>query len=383
MGLMGGDGSSEFAYKMLIFATIVMLILPIAINLYCPKMANEIEPNEKLEELNAQFMDFTGSSPSSESVWALTGIYTPMGVGADGSVTGNWGYTDDGWLYGERIVNYLPSQYAGNPDAWRVSYNDTQRTYYYTDSSTTVNKHDAGDLYTSVVMDVSKQSNIFFTSSGKVQDGDFFYYEFDGYRYAFQPVVESVTVDADGNQIGIVPNTTSLSLIWYNYYGNDGISGQLILSGENRSVGYLTGSQIVSAFDSDTNTSRFVMTFNGVEMYIYIRIDPTYTSSGMSVEECYNNGFWSIMVTSKSVDVSSYNSSSYDFNVYTIFETMIDLLTFNTADYGISGIAGTLASMLIVVPLFLGLICIGLSFYPVLIFAGIWAVLSAWSHGLF
>lgn len=381
--MMGAKGDMGFAYGMIFFGVITLLTLPIFINIFCPITANEMEENLTVQELNSQFTDFTGSSPSSESVWALTGIYTPYGVDADGNVSGTWGYTEDGWLYGQRIVNYLPSQYSSNPAGWSASYNEDSRTYYYGQTSTTVNQHEQGDLYTSVVMDVNKQSNIFFTSSGRVEDGDFFYYEFDGYRYSFQPVVESVTVDADGNQIGVVPNTTSLSLIWYNYYGNDGISGQLILSGEDRSVAYLTGTQIVSAFDSDTNTSRFVMTFNGVEMYIYIRIDPTYTSSGMSVEECYNNGFWSIMVSSKSVDVGSLNSASYEFNIYNIFQTMLDVFTFNTDDYGLSGFAGTVASMVVTVPMFVGLLCLGMGYYPVLIFAGIWSVLSAWSHGLF
>lgn len=381
MGLMGGDGNSEFAYKMLIFATIVMLVLPILINIYCPKISNSLEENETLQELNSQFQDFTGSSPSSESVWALTGIYTPVNVLADGTIGNVWGYTPDGWMYGERIVNYVPSQYSSNADAWRVSYNNSQTTYYYSNDSTQVNKHSAGDLYTNVVMDVNKQSSIFFTSNGKVEQGDLFYYEYSGYRYSFQPVVESVTVDADGNLIDVVPNQSSLNLIWYNYYGSQGISGQLIL-GTDRGVAYLTAPQIVSAFNSDNNTAKFQMTFNGVDMNIYIRIDPTYSST-LSVEECFNLGYWSIMVTSQSVDTSAYNSASYEFNIYNIFETMVDLLTFNMGDYGISGVAGTLASVVIVVPFFVGLICIGLSFYPVLIFAGIWAVMSAWSHGLF
>lgn len=381
MGLMGGDGNSEFAYKMLIFATVVMLVFPILINLYCPKISAGMEEDERLQDLNAQFTDFTGSSPSSESVWALTGIYTPVNVNADGTIGNVWGYTPDGWMYGERVVNYSPSQYSGNADAFRVSYNSAQTTYYYTDDSTQVNKHSAGDLYTSVVMDVNKQSNIFFTSAGKVSEGDLFYYEFSGYRYSFQPIVESVTVDADGNKINVVPNQSSLNLIWYNYYGSQGISGQLIL-GTDRGVAYLTAPQIVSAFNSDNNTAKFQMTFNGVDMNVYIRIDPTYSST-LSVEECFNLGYWSIMVTSQSVDTSAYNSASYEFNIYNVFETMIDLLTFNMGDYGISGVAGTLASMVIVVPFFVGLLCIGLSFYPVLIFAGIWSVLSAWSHGLF
>ena len=84
-----------------------------------------------------------------------------------------------------------------------------------------------------------------------------------------------------------------------------------------------------------------------------------------------------------SVDTDSVLSSSYEFNPYKVFETMIHLLTFNTADYGLTGIAGALASLVVVIPFAVAIVVLGLNNYIVLILAGLYAVLNAWSWGLF
>lgn len=378
MSVLGGGGDQKFAYGLLLFSVSMLVLFSIILPMF-PR-AVETEENPLLNDLNTQYLDFTGSAPTSEAVWGLTGIYTPFGVDADGNATSSWGRTDDGWLYSQRVVNYLPSQYSTDANGYTASYDATTKAYYYTYASTSSNQHTQGDLYGSVVMDVNKKSNQFFTTAGKEIRGDGYYYAYDGYRYSFSPVQEYVTIDASGEQRSIIPNTTSLSLIWYDYYGNSGIAGQLIITGSDSGVAYLTSAQIVSAFNNNTSTSTFNMTFNGVEMRIHVRLDPVKLTS-LSVEDCYNLGYWSVMVSSLSVDMGSYNTPDYEFNPTSVFETMIDLLTFNMDDYGIDGLAGDLATIVIVVPLMIGLIALGLGFYPVLIFAGIWGCLTAWSHG--
>lgn len=380
---MAASGDQGWAYGLLMMSAVTLVLLSIVIPFCCPKVV--LSDNTTYDELSNQYVEFTGSAPTSEAVWALTGIYTPYGVDSEGNAYDGYGYTSDGWLYGARVVNYLPTQYTDKQDGYLAAYNDESHYYYYANESTQYNQHKQGDLYGSVVMDINKRSSIFFTSNGKVTEGEFFYYAFDGYRYAFQPLDEYMAIGQDGNQIRVVPNTTSLSLIWYNYYGENngpggtGIAGQLIITGSDSGVAYITGAQIVSAFNQDTSTSKFNMTFNGVDMNVYVRLDSTMLASGLTVEECYNQGYWAVMVSSRSVDTSSTISADYKFNVYTVFDTMVDLLTFNTADYGLTGMAGTLASLIIMLPLFLGLIIIGLSNYKVLIFAGIYGVISAWN----
>lgn len=384
MNLMSGQGDSALAFKMIMFSLSVMILLSTFLPMF--NLQTEETP-EFLNEIEEQYFDFTGSKPASESLWMLTGIYTPYGQDTDGSASSAWGYTDDGWLYGQRVISYLPSQYEGsNANSFQTYYDDEIRAYRYSYDATDVNKHTKDSLYGNVVMDTNHKSNIFFTSAGKtVQDDGKFYYNFSGYRYAFQPIQKHYTQDQDGNISEVVPNTTSLSLIWYDYYGSTGISGQLIISGSDGGVAFLTAAEIVSAFDSSISTSKFTMNFNGVDMILSIRLDPYYITNGMSVEQCYNMGYWSIMVSSRSVDASSLVAADYEFNPTEIFNVMIDLLTFRADNYGLTGMAGVLATLLIVVPLFVALMVIGLNNYIVVILAGIYLFITTftWDFNIF
>lgn len=366
-GVFGGVDST-FTFKMIIFAVAIMFLLPTMMSVFAGQSS---DADQNVEDLLDDYYDFTGTTAASESVWVLTGIYTPY------TGTTTYGYTDDGWLYGsvvgEGTGSYTPDQYVGTSQTYSVQRGD-DGLYRYT--SDTADGHETGDLYTNVSFDTGHKSSIFFTEAGKVESGEFFYYEYNGYRYAFQPLANYNAEDSEGNPIPVVANTTSLSLIWYEYYGSSGISGQLILSGSDGGVAYLTAQQIVTAFSSTTSTASFNMTFNNVDMRIHIRIDPYYLSQGYSIEQCYNLGYWSIMVSSMSTDIDAYNTTEYSFNVWSIFETMVDLFTFNTSEYGIDGVMGTIASLIMVVPLYAALLVIGMNFYPALILAGILAVLQ-------
>lgn len=378
----GGSGNKDFGYGLLLTSAILLVTLSSLIGFCYPIQS---EGNTTYQELENQYRDFVGSVPTSESVWCLTGIYSSIGADANGTPYDGYGYTEDGWIYGVQIMNHNPSQYANDSDR-QYSYSATfdGKVYKYNHDETKYNKHSNGELYGSVVMDVDHKSDIFFSGNNVTQTDSGFYYEFTGWRYVWQPLTEYHTVNADGDSITVVPNQTSLSLIWYDFYGNSGLSGNLIISGNTPGdVAYLSSAMIVSAFDSNTSTSKFVMTFNGVDMNVYIRLDASKLASGLTVEECYNYGFWSVMVSSLSVDTDSVLSTDYEFNPFSVFQTMIDLLTFHTEDYGITGIASIVCSFIIVTPLMVGILVLGMDNYIILIMAGLYGVISAWNWGLF
>ena len=367
MGILGG-ADNEFSYKMILFAMAIIVLFPTFLTIF----TFETE-NESYTELMDDYRTFTGhNAPTNEQIWGLTGIYTPY-------YTGSYGYTEDGWLYGSVVGSaapYVPSQYRGTLQEAGVQRGD-DGFYRYTTANAYGN-HAVGDMYTAVTMDVAQQSDVFFTASGKHTDvNGRFYYDFSGYRYAFQPLANYQAQDADGNVKDVIATSTSLSLIWYNYYGQSGISGQLIISGSDSGVAYLTAAQIVGAFSQVTSTAAFNMTFNGVAMNVYIRLDPSMIASGYTVEECYNAGFWEIMITSLSTDASSYTGTDYSFNVYKIWDTLIKLFTFDAESLGLSGSMAIIASLVISIPLYAALISIGMSFYPVLILAGILAAIQS------
>lgn len=363
----GGGGDSKFAFQLIIFALAMTLLLPIGISIFAPGTSAEpINTDEQIEG----YYNFTGTSPSRESIWSLTGIFTPFGVNERGEQDLiHYGYSDDGWLYGSSIASYEPSQYKNTQYAYTVVKGDDGLfRYAYGQNDTVINypggNHKSGDLYTDVSFDPLKKSPIFFSESLKHDDGNgHFYFDYGGYRMSFQPTSSYTTQNSDGDNIEVIANTTSLSLVWYQYYtsANSGISGQLIISSQDMSVAYLTASQILQAFNSTTSTAKFVLNFSGVPINLYIKIDPVQLANGLSVQQCYDLGYWSVMVTSLSTDSSAYMQSDNSLNPYNIFETIVDLLTFNYDDYGISDEMGIVCSLLIVVPFYAGLIaiCIG------------------------
>lgn len=372
---MGSGEVAPFTYKVMIFALVLTFLIPAGINVLCP----EIETDVTGEEFLKDYQSFTGSTAtSSTQLWALTGIYTPYGVDANGVQSTSYGVSTDGWIYGGKVKTYSPAQYDGTQEDYTIKYDEDTGLYtYYSAPSGSVSIAN-GDYYAYVTMDTNHKSSIFFTSQNKNSYSQGFTYDFTGYRYSFQPISSYTSEDADGNQVPVVASSSSLSLIWYQFNSSSGIAGQLIVSGSDQSVSYVNASQIVNSFNSTSSTSTIPMTFNGVDMYLVFRLNPYYISLGYSVEECYNNGLWEIMVYGTSVDSSSYiNSADYSFNVWEIFETLIDLLTFNTAKYGLTGISGTFASLAVSVPLYAMLVAMGVAFYPILILAGLLAAFQA------
>lgn len=362
MKLFGGGGDTQFTHGMLLMSLVVMLLLPTSLTMFTSLSQGNMDEN--IETVLDDYYDFTGARPTKEAVWPLQGIYTPY------SGQTYYGYTDDGWLYGERVTTYRPSQFEGD-QTYSVT-RSAENGLYYFDADTPNGMHKQGDLYTSVSMDVNQKSSMFFTQNGRTDYDKWFTYQYSGFRYSFSPMADYTARDADGNPVPVTATTTSLSLIWYEYYNiGSGISGQLIISGSDRSVAYLTASEIIRAFDQTTSTAKFQMMFNGVSMNIYIRLNPVYLNTLGDVETCFNGGYWELMVTSLSTDADAYLNTSFSFNVADVFMTAINLLTFNADEYGVSGWLATVLSVVYALPLYAALIAIGLDNYPVLILAGI------------
>ena len=88
----------------------------------------------------------------------------------------------------------------------------------------------------------------------------------------------------------------------------------------------------------------------------------------MTPKTAYDNGYWSVMVTSDAIASSNINNASYEFNFDNVFQTLIDLLTFDIAkDYDIPGWEATIASLLVTMPLWAALISLAIANYYILI----------------
>ncbi len=353
----GGGGSSNWTFGMIIMTLFILFLLPTSLAAF-----GQSATNETAEDVLDDYLNFTGDTRQDEAVWPLTGIFTPY----EGDT---YGHTEDGWLYGTALDQYSPSQLAtADPTSYSVTKSDD---FFHYNASSDYGGWEEGDIYTAVTMDVDQKSNVFFTEKGKHEEGGFFYYEYTGYRYSFQPIASYTARASDGSTVEVAAGSTSLSLIWYSFYTASGLSGQLVLSGSSSGVGYISSAEIIRAFDQTTSTASFDMVFNGLDMHVHIRILPYYLTEGYSIKECYDRGFWEVMITSTSADAKAYTSATYDFSFTQILTILFDLFTFNADEYGLTGIAGILATLTITLPLYGTLLVVGLEHEWVLILLGI------------
>lgn len=407
----GGGGDTAYTHGLIVMALVALLLTPMFMVNLAPGAYSGPDADEVLDG----YERMTGQTASTKvSVWPLTGIYLPYTgefIDDDSGQTITYGYTKDGWLYGSEVKSYTPYQYRSTSQEYTV-YKDSEGVFRYWQDSKDYNesygtghkghwgiatqkdvddgkaenvgdrfeRDYAGDLYSEVNMDSQQTSDIFFVESSRREDGNgYFTYDYSGYRYSFQPISNYTAQDQDGNNIPIVATTTSLSLIWYQYLGGlqSGISGQLVISGSNGGIAYLNAANIVSAFNSNTSVADFDLVFNGIKMTVYIKIDPTALSSGMTVEQAYNAGKWSIMVTSLSVDSSAYLGTDFAANPMQILETVFDLFTFHMSDYNISPAIGAIVSLIYSATFYAALIAILLDKEYLWILVGILAAIQA------
>lgn len=374
-------GNTESIIKLVVMALFIMFLVPTMFTLFVPQHETNVGTyDEQIAQLEQSYYLSTGHVVTATTeIWGLTGIYTPY-------QSGSYGITGDGWIYGSRVgqdgATYSPYQYStqvpnNTQYAYTVYYEPSDGLYHYETPPASRNDLVTGDLYTEVSMCNNHISSIFFTPGGKTTTDKGYYYEYTGYRYAFQPL-RPYTAQIGGVDTEVIPNSTSLSLIWYQYSTLSGIAGQLTISGSDTGLSYLNADDIVREFNASTYSSTFDMTFNNVAMHLTIRLDPNKVVLGMSPRDCFDKGYWSIIVSSDAVATSKLNDATYDFNPNNIFDTLVKLFTFRiTEDYNIDGWVGVLASLMITMPLYACLIAIALEYHIVLIFVAILGAIQA------
>lgn len=399
----GGGLSTSSELKMISFAMSIIILVPTIFTVFVPSYVSEDQWASEITSIENTYYEQTGSSSNpNKNIWTLTGIYTPY----QGT---SYGYTEDGWIYGSKVPSDRPSQYIStvqNPGALIVAQAPNGLFYYIsvpkaqsesitvlkapTDPATgeggqyyinsagqyVITNTEGATVYSSVTFNKSQKSDIFFTSANKTETDKGYYYAFSGQRYVFQPLSDYYT-SIGGVTEKINSNSTSLSLIWYEYRTLSGIAGQLAVSGSDKGITYLTSDDIIRAFNSTNYTSTFDMTFNSVQMHLVIRLDPSRLAAGNTVEECYNGGYWSVLVYSDAI-AESMASTTYEFSAENILNTLISLFTFRIADeYNIDGWVGVLASMMITLPLYLMLLVLCLNHPELWMFTILLAAIQA------
>lgn len=386
-----GGGNAEWTNVTIFMCLAIAFLMPFVTSIFLPNQFNEDDVNNLFDD----YYEMTGQQAQTKTaIWPLVGIYTPV-IEGESSLT-----TPDGWMAGSIIREYSPSQFQGTPESYTV-YQDDNGIYRYRYNSADYNEQTGtghrgtwqwdettnqyvksdtpGDIYSAVAFDMQHTSNIFFTESQRTMMGDNFYFNFSGYRYSFSPISDYTTLDQNGDRVPVIATSTSLSLVFYQWYSQSGISGQIILSGSgpDGGVAYINSANILSAFNSVTNSASFEMVFNGgITMNITVRLSPTFLST-YSVQDAFNLGYWSVMVTSLSADANAYVGTDNALNPMKVLDVAAKLFTFDWSGYNLSDSVSMLVTVLFSMFLYAGLITLCLEYNYLWILVGILAAVQS------
>lgn len=268
-----------------------------------------------------ELISFSGESMLNETPWILTAVATPWNNSMNASE-----HTDtDGWLYGEFIEDYPslnksafivldPNQKSSAP----LTYSLEEQTYEVV----------SGTKWWGNVPVVNWIGETLGYDKNEYRTVSANNWDFTGYRYVFDPMLpfkvdgQSVASSKDG----------SLSLVWYTYNNQEGLSGGLDIYGGDVRLASYSATDIINAYNTASGyASTYTFDFQGVVLTLSIRFNQNVIEEGVNLMQAWSNGDWSMAISSISAGnfLDLENSVSFTTSIGNMINTFIQIYTFN------------------------------------------------------
>lgn len=321
------DGSSDgLFFRVAIFATVLSITVTALFSIILPGVTTEYSYEDFMTERDS-VMSFTGDNMINSNPWKLVQVTTPYTIGADYNVD------DSGFLYGSsvdyadigssvfRMDNSQRSGTTLNQSNETVTVTETEVKWQYRNNITKW----AAIPGAVVLSNITGRPVEFFTTT--TNEVDYPTWQHTGYRYVLQPMLpfkDNTSSSVDG----------SLSLVWYKSpNGSQGISGGLVIYGHDRTIiSNYSATDIISDYNTSSGYStKYNFTFDGIPLSLNIRFDPEVINGAASLEEAWDNGAWSIAITSVSAGnfLDLQDSSSFTTSLGSIVNTFINIYKFD------------------------------------------------------
>lgn len=321
------DGSSDgLFFRVAIFATVLSITVTALFSIILPGVTTEYSYEDFMNERDS-VMSFTGDNMINSNPWRLVQVTTPYTIGTDYNVD------DSGFLYGSsvdyadigssvfRMDNSQRSGTTLNQSNETVTVTETEVKWQYRNNITKW----AAIPGAVVLSNITGRPVEFFTTT--TNEVDYPTWQHTGYRYVLQPMLpfkDNTSSSVDG----------SLSLVWYKSpNGSQGISGGLVIYGHDRTIiSNYSATDIISDYNTSSGYStKYNFTFDGIPLSLNIRFDPEVINGSASLEEAWDNGAWSIAITSVSAGnfLDLQDSSSFTTSLGSIVNTFINIYKFD------------------------------------------------------
>lgn len=302
---------------------------------------------EDIQAYRNELISFSGETMVNNNPWVLTHVYTPWNTSLDPST-----HYDDGWLYGEDITTY--------PDLNKSA--DIHMSPDY--------KSSVPITFTREVASYEQRNGSQWWANipliGWIGEGlgfDPYTYKtviannwnYTGYRYVLDPTLPfAEDPDTPSARDG------SLSLVWYSYGGQEGLSGGLdIYGGEIKLASYSATDIIADYNDSSSYATVYDFDFEGTHLNLSIRFNPSVIELGTPLMEAWSNGDWSFAISSVSagnfLDIKG--SNAYATTMGGMLDTFIQIYTFNLPDFN-NEWAAMVLWLMVGLPMTIAMLCV-------------------------
>lgn len=327
-----GGGDDRLQVGMAVFAIVISLMVTMMI----PVVAPSYEQSYSYEDVynqKAAVQAFTGESMTNQSPWVLQGVYTPYIEGLP------YGVSEEGWLYGTAITDKSGYQYIGETSGIKLDPDQKSNVPLIQEASEQSVVTDRMKWYYKTPF--SDSPNFFFMFSTllgfkpqlyEVETKNFPTWSYSGYRYEFDPML-MINTQGDEQKI-ITADDAKLSIVWYETYGQEGISGGLVLYSQKTRgiVANYTANEIIANYNVNSSfSSKYLMDFDGTKIYLHVKFDTDVLTGDVNLSQAWTDGRWSLAFTATSagslMDIK--NSNNLSTSIGNILETYIDIFTFS------------------------------------------------------
>lgn len=343
---MGYGGDYQVLTRIAVFGITMSVVCTAMIAVIFAADANGDYDFDTIQEYREELSQFTGESMLNQTPWVLSAVYTPwlFEDGLEGHIT------DDNWLYGEAITSSEPD--PDDPDALYYPYiGKSSRIKLDPEQKSSVLLSVGDDTYDYIYENGlqwwAQQYGVpeflalgpvgWLAHRGIINLADALgvdthtydtksvgTWNYTGYRYVFDPTLPFADAETKSVKDG------ALSIVWYTFNGQEGLSGALDVYGGNVLLGSYSATDIISAYNTNSGYAvHYDFDFQGTQLELYIQFDEDVIQSGVPLIQAWTDGQWSMAISSETVgnflDIDG--STSYSVTGGSMVRTFIQIYT--------------------------------------------------------
>lgn len=360
---MANGGDDALLVKIAVFGIAVSFMATLMVTVVFIDSGGDYDYNE-IQSYRDELSGFTGESMLNSTPWVLTHVYTPW-ISTDGASSEH--VDEDGWLYGSEITTYgylnqsaniklSPEQKSSVP----ITYTDDAATYQV-QTGYKWWASESGTAAGLVLTPFTWLAEALFpgaldktTEETRTANS----WNYTGYRYVFDPVLPFT----DSSDAKASVRDGSLSLVWYTYNGQEGLSGGLDVYGGQVLLASYSATDIIAEYNTASGyATTYEFNFEGTLLNLSVRFDQTAIDSGTTLMQAWTEGSWSMAISSISAgnfyDID--NSTSFVTTAGSMISTFIKIFTFDMPELG-NSIANWILWAIVGLPMTIALLCVTL-----------------------